>query len=258
MKLASLALLLLAPTLSALAPIVKGPVNYAKASGNTLTNLLVSHWDMDEASGTRADSLGANDLTDNNTVTQGAGKIGNSADFVAVNSEFLSVADNASLDFTTVFSLQAWIMGTPVTANACIAAKWNYMTDGGWAIQLDAGTGLTIFVAASAADAGDNWLRYEAAGFLDNTWHHLVVTFNNGAIIVYIDGNTVDSSASAGVIPSSLRNSAADLRLGNFQGLGRYWQGRQDEVAIWNRTITASEVTSLYNGGAGLAYPFTP
>jgi hypothetical protein len=33
--------------------------------------------------------------------------------------------------------------------------------------------------------------------------------------------------------------------------------GDIDEVGIWSRVLTSTEVTQLYNGGAGLQYPFT-
>ena len=74
----------------------------------TLLNGLVSWWDLDEASGTRFDSHTANDvndLTDNNTVTQATGKVGNAAQFTAANLEHLSKSSASNLgaddrDFT--------------------------------------------------------------------------------------------------------------------------------------------------------------
>jgi hypothetical protein len=36
------------------------------------------------------------------------------------------------------------------------------------------------------------------------------------------------------------------------------WQGSLDEIGIWSRALSATEVTSLYNAGvAGVQYPFT-
>ncbi len=32
--------------------------------------------------------------------------------------------------------------------------------------------------------------------------------------------------------------------------------GQVDELAIWNRALSAAEVTQLYNSGAGKQYPF--
>lgn len=33
--------------------------------------------------------------------------------------------------------------------------------------------------------------------------------------------------------------------------MGRYFDGTIDEVAIWNRALSATEISELYNGGAG-------
>ena len=49
---------------------------------NPGTTGLVSYWALDETSGTRYDSHGSNDLTDNNTVGYTTGVQGNAADFI--------------------------------------------------------------------------------------------------------------------------------------------------------------------------------
>ncbi len=68
----------------------------APARADLLTDLK-AHWKLNEASGARVDSHGSNDLTDNNTVTQVAGKIGNAAQFTAANSEWLSRGTDVDL-----------------------------------------------------------------------------------------------------------------------------------------------------------------
>ena len=45
-----------------------------------LTDDMISFWELEESSGTRADAHGAHTLTDNNTVGQGTGVVGNCAD----------------------------------------------------------------------------------------------------------------------------------------------------------------------------------
>jgi hypothetical protein len=37
---------------------------------------------------------------------------------------------------------------------------------------------------------------------------------------------------------------------------GEVFNGRIDEVGYWRKALTVDEITALYNGGAGLAYPF--
>src|SRR5262249_31508245 len=36
-----------------------------------------------------------------------------------------------------------------------------------------------------------------------------------------------------------------------------YFNGAIDEIGVWNRALTSTEITNLYNSGAGLAYPLT-
>src|SRR6202035_2479657 len=40
---------------------------------------------------------------------------------------------------------------------------------------------------------------------------------------------------------------------GSYQA---YFDGDIDEVSIWNRALTSTEVSDLYNSGGGLQYPF--
>ena len=78
-------------------------------SGCTLTTSLIAHWNLDEASGTRVDAKGGNDLTDNNTVTQATGIVSNAGQFTAANSEYLSIADNAALSTGDIdFTIPLW------------------------------------------------------------------------------------------------------------------------------------------------------
>jgi hypothetical protein len=83
-----------------------------------------------------------------------------------------------------------------------------------------------------------------------NTWSHVVVvfkgrTYGTGNVLFYVNGNLV-STTSLGfgnVIPT------VPLTIGS-----RNVEGKLDECAIWSRELTASEVTELYNAGAGKQY----
>ena len=76
---------------------------------NPATTNLEAWWELNEESGNRSDSHGSNTLGDNNNVLFGAGKQGNAADFVRASSQFLDIADNASLSFGNEdFSFGCW------------------------------------------------------------------------------------------------------------------------------------------------------
>ena len=75
-------------------------------------------------------------------------------------------------------------------------------------------------------------------------WHHVVGTWDGSTARVYVDGVLVDS-LTAGSGPGS---STADLHIGAdpaFPGT-RDFKGLIDEVAIWSRTLSDSEIADLY------------
>jgi hypothetical protein len=95
--------------------------------------------------------------------------------------------------------------------------------------------------------------------YLDNQWHHAVVTFDNTNNIVrlFVDGvqrgtlSTTSNPDNTGTQP---------LRIGgNAQSLTEdFFIGQLDEVGVWNRALTNAEITNLMNNGvfapSGLVY----
>ena len=92
-----------------------------------------------------------------------------------------------------------------------------------------------------------------------NAWTHIVVTYKGGDpggsnttdyLKIYINGsednNTIDELSSPGVIATD------NTYIGNHDNGGdpdREWGGYLDEISVWDKTLTAAEVTELYNGG---------
>jgi hypothetical protein len=74
-----------------------------------------------------------------------------------------------------------------------------------------------------------------------------------GVKSLYVDGVAVSGSTTMSAI-----NPLSDFYLGwdaqDNNESTRYLLGRIDEVGIWSRALTQAEVTTLYNGGAGLLY----
>lgn len=230
-----------------------------------LTDNLVSYWKLDEASGTRVDSHGSNDLTDNNTVLSATGVINSGADLELSNSEYLSIsnASQAGLGVTGDFSYSVWLKPEqlPATDMAIIdKTKWT----GGR-------SGYNFSLYKSGSDMFLQYLIYSSSGSLTrgNTtnafltpsdvgnWVHLVVTVDISVptITIYKNGSSVAVTVVSTAATSIGTNSVA-FELGRYNG-SSYFDGMFDEAGFWNRAIGSSEVTELYNGGAGLAYPFT-
>jgi hypothetical protein len=207
---------------------------------------LVSYWKLDEASGTRFDSAGSNNLADNNTVTSDTGKINSAAKFVAANSEYLSIASNATLVMGDIdFTLSLWFY-RDTSANFTLLAKDNGTSR---EYNLDIGGGNARFFIN-----GGTSLAQSAAASLA-TWYHVIAWHDSVGNTVNISVNNAApaSTATGGAAPAT---GASQFRLGSREGDGHYWDGRIDGVGVWKRVLTSDERTSLYNGGSGLDYPF--
>lgn len=220
-----------------------------------LIDSLVSYWALDEASGTRVDSHGSNDLTDNNTVGSTTGIISTAADFEASNSEYLSHADNADLstgdiDFSFSFWVNAESFGSPwriVAKGGANDLEYSLEGYGGAAYwRVTSGTGFANDTAVQATNAGT---------LSTATWYYIVVwhdSVNNQIGICVNDGTPNTASYSAGTY-----DSGAEFRIGTFPTYGGDWDGLIDEVGFWKKVLSSQERTDLYNSGAGLAYPFS-
>ena len=88
-------------------------------------------------------------------------------------------------------------------------------------------------------------------------WFNLVIVFdgtlpNNsdetGRLKVYINGTLLSDGFSFVTGPTAMPSTTSDLILGTYPS-GTFWEGEIDEVAIWNNSLTQSEVTEIYNSG---------
>jgi hypothetical protein len=92
-----------------------------------------------------------------------------------------------------------------------------------------------------------------------NIWYHLVCVHNGAGNYpdIYVNGSLVNIDASKSSIATTLEVPTAATSLGqNYDGDTEVIQGSMDEIAMWNRALTSTEVTSLYNMGHGNQYPF--
>jgi len=221
----------------------------ASGDDNPGTTNLVNDWSMDETSGTRADSHGSADLTDNNTVTSATGVISNAASFNPANSEYLS-SSTQPVTGTVARATECWFKTSySGTDSQCITDYGAGSTGERWRIGIDDGglVALRVFGATKIWDSSWN----------DGNWHHLVMQVAASSecddVEVYVDG-TLDTSASGASATVSIDTGTGSQRIGIRSNTTRGFNGQIDEFRNWNRVLTSAEITWLYNGGSGRSY----
>ena len=216
-------------------------------SHSSLSTGLIGWYKLNELSGVRRNSAGDNtDMADNNTVGSTTGIVEGGADFVAANFEYLSLTSTqaATFDIDGSFSFSLWVNLDSTSGHMDLVKMW----DGGQhkfrLIRLNSSY-LRFFTRN--ADTTEHYI--DASTLLSaGQWHHVVCVFEEGVKkTVYVDTSS-NSSVSA---PDIVTSQDSTMTLG-----GSAWlDGNIDEFGFWSRALTASEVSSLYNGGAGNTYP---
>lgn len=80
-------------------------------------------------------------------------------------------------------------------------------------------------------------------------WTMVTLTYDStSGMVVYINGTSAGTAAANGTI-STPSNGFAIARDPNITT--RLFNGAFDELGVWSRAITSTEVTSLYNSGSG-------
>ena len=208
---------------------------------------LVAAYAFDEGIGTTAGDASGNNRT--GTVINGtwttSGKYGGALVFNGTNAK-VRVIDAAPLRLTTGMTLEAWVYPTGVTSSwRDVIYKGNddyYLmatTDQGGV----PGVGGT-FGAASANLFGTSVLPL-------NTWTHLAATYDGAALRLYVNGTQVSTVSRTG----PLATTAGPLEIGGDQLFGQYFQGRIDEVRVYNVARAPSQIQSDMAGPLGSALP---
>jgi hypothetical protein len=76
-----------------------------------------------------------------------------------------------------------------------------------------------------------------------NTWVHVVGTYDGSTARLYING-VKETEAIWGV---SIVGADRSVYLGNFENGGRLFDGQMSDVRVYNRALSQSEITQLYN-----------
>jgi uncharacterized repeat protein (TIGR02059 family) len=229
--------------------------------GSTIDLLtdLVSYWELDEASGSRADSHGTNTLTDNNTVTSAAGVISNAANFNEANSEYLSVADNASIDVGDEdFTIGFWVYLDNKTSAHEIFSKTAITTS--YEYRSFFGLGIDRLAFAVSDDGTSGGLTVVEADTLGSpstgTWYFVVCYHDsvNNEIGISVNDGAYDTAAHSTGVFTGTGNLNIGASLGTEGGINNPLDGRVDLAFLTKKKITDAEKTWLYNSGNGRAY----
>jgi hypothetical protein len=211
----------------------------------------IGYWRLGESSGTTAtDETGNHDGTYNGSPTFGvSGAISGDADTAVGfdgSDDDVTVPDGAELDFTSDMTLEVWVKVNNYASGLVIAAKRDN-SNYAWELAVDNGSG--AFLARVNANAN---VATSTTLATDNTvWHHVVMTYDQSNIKVYVDGDLEDSYAYSTAITTNSVQVTIGSR-GEYSGAEAWFDGVIDEVAIYDTALSPTDITRHYNAGVGV------
>jgi hypothetical protein len=226
-------------TLSAVATDLAGNTSEASVSV-TVANLppappgLVAAYGFNEAAGavvTDASGQG-NSGTISGATRTAAGKFGGALSFGGT-SAWVTVNDAASLDLTTGMTIEAWVRPSVLTGWRSVVTK---EAPDGLAYALYSGNSALrpagyVHIANDIGVSG-------TTSMVANVWTHLAVTYDGTTLRLFVNG-VLRNTQSA---PGAAITTAGALRIGGNSVWGEYFKGLIDEVRIYNRALTVTEI----------------
>lgn len=213
---------------------------------------MVSWWSGD---GNANDVLGTNHGTPQNGATFAPGKIDQAFSFDGVD-DYIRVADSPNLRVGVgEFTLDAWIMAPPENRFRAIASKFELTYPyAGYGLRIANDNRLDfVAVDCGTGDCGFGTTEFALRGtsnVADNQFHHVAgVRRADGTLEVYVDG-VMEATRQ-----DPLRNtdSSDPFTIGEIDAgpLPEVpFSGLIDDVRLYNRALTASEIQGIFNAGS--------
>jgi uncharacterized protein (TIGR02145 family) len=205
-----------------------------------ITDGLVGYWPFN---GNANDESGSG----NNGTVNGAiltiDRFGNPNSAYSFNgSGYINCGNDNSLNFSNTFTLNCWAKTTSPESNCGMLGRWSnnsYNTEQ-YVIQFE-----DNFVQ-SFISSGTNGIGVSSEfNYYNDIWHFYTMSYDGMFNKLFIDGQLVASQP----FSESINNVDNDFVIGAYSiwFYNNYWDGDIDDISAYNRTLSQSEISALYN-----------
>jgi len=210
---------------------------------------LVSYWKLD---GNSNDNKGSNNGSDTNvSYSTSYGHINQGGTFNG-SSSVIDAGANSSLNLASgAFSLACWCYPKSTAGAPVMVAKRDSVSPNvGFLLGYSVVTSQKFYFQ-NKQSSGPTATAVESNAHAINNWYFVVATVDgSGNYALYINGSS--ENPSSGAISGA---NSSDFVIGAiYPNASQSFNGYLDEVGVWSRAITSTEVTSLYNSGVGMTF----
>jgi hypothetical protein len=207
---------------------------------------LAGAWGFNDGIGGTATDASGNGNTANlaNGPSWVAGKHGGAVSLDGVN-DYLSVPNSASLDISgSALTLSAWLNPAAISGDSVFLGKfWNATMASPfyqYGLELDGGTVPHFYIGTTGGLTGG-----AGSALPLGQWSHVAIVFNGTQALFYVNGTLAATRA----VTASITARGNQLRIGADANTQQFYKGAIDDLRIYKRALTASEVQADMNNG---------
>lgn len=167
---------------------------------------------------------------------------------------------NTSSTGASSFSMSCWFKTNATTSNYFLMSKARNVSQfDGYQMFIRGNGEIRFFIGRYTGNSSSSpWLyiRTNSNAWNDNNWHNIILTYNGNqstsGLKVYID-NSLQSLTTLFNNTPSINSTSSEFMIGArgiTSSVGGFFDGKIDEASFFNTELSASDVTSIYNGGA--------
>jgi subtilisin-like proprotein convertase family protein len=210
---------------------------------------MVAWW---KAEGNGLDSVGGNNGAPTGGITYTNGEVGQAFVFNGATTSYVPVAATPSLNGIGAsgsgFTIECWVKPASTAGGPII--EWDSATVDGLQFWIQGGSQLYANIQDTS---GTSHSFFTGLGVLNSTnFQHVALTYDkrSGNACIYRNGVIVASANFGNITPQT---TYPNLRIGlrSATSIGTYaYTGLIDELSVYKRALSASEIASIYNAGS--------
>ncbi|MEK7634837.1 MAG: LamG domain-containing protein [Patescibacteria group bacterium] len=215
---------------------------------------LVGYWKFDEGSGNvTGDSSGNNNTGSITGATWTSGKLGKALNFTSSQNNYVNLGQPVSLQITGAMTISAWVKQASLTDYNQIVSKAASSGQRGWGLRCSSSNTTCEFHIASDTDTQIHVGSDTSGISKTGVWMHLVGVYTPSVSLeIYKDGVLVERDIAS--IPASQFDQAVNASIGSRSNASLFFDGSIDDVRIYNRALSGTEVVKLYKSGVTKLY----
>jgi len=222
---------------------------WATWTDNFNTNLR-AYYKFEESEGDLLDSENDYDLTNNGLDYEATGRIDYGVGAIYANTDSANITSLLGItDYP--YTINTWFKSNYQTTEQNVIG-FGGVTVGSYRMIIGFNTDGYIKLWEVTSD-GDDY-PVGSVDLIDNSWHMITLICNSSTKrAVYVDGSSTPSITSTEI--KNFGSNFDTFLISSNQGGSANAEGTIDEIGVWSRSLSTSEMSDLWNEGNGLEYP---